>query len=264
MDHRDDSTFSFDPEKLTHAKPLERKKSRNSRVIVMRRGAAILSDPFAKRKGAKRGSTSAPTAGEEAKSASSSCKVPQQDVVLAPPSGAGSGAPVQRPASLIVSPPSVTAPTPSTPEDKGVAPKEGHSAAPCEPCAATPNRCCQCQCHERGQEALRPSTAPKKACEESSKPYLRLANNPSHKQPSLDDSGVVGDHEGGDTISLQPQMQQVRDFFGAFLPEEKGGLLFSNRSFGELFCGRSFGWLVGWLWGMFLAKVFFFFGKDAG
>ena len=46
-DHRDDSTFSFDPETLTHAKPLD-KNRKNRRIVVMRRGAGIISDRFNK------------------------------------------------------------------------------------------------------------------------------------------------------------------------------------------------------------------------
>merc|ERR1711874_317712 len=53
-DHRDDSTFSFDPDRLTHAKPLE-KKNKNTRIVVMRRGAAIVSDTFNKKKKKSKG-----------------------------------------------------------------------------------------------------------------------------------------------------------------------------------------------------------------
>ena len=47
-DHRDDSTFSFDPEQLTHATPLDKKRPKNRRVVVMAKGAGIISDTFNK------------------------------------------------------------------------------------------------------------------------------------------------------------------------------------------------------------------------
>ncbi|KAK8392889.1 hypothetical protein O3P69_013130 [Scylla paramamosain] len=224
MDHRDDSTFSFDPEKLTHARPLEKKKPKNRRVIVMRRGAGILSDKFSKKKkkkdeedGEEKRKGSASSEGTISRQPSAPSNTPrlgssQLDI------SAGHHS-LSRPASLVATPlpsssPAPTQPFHTTPPGRcqssqgasveGVPARTGASSS-CDPCnASSTASCCTCHCHTRQQQvAVAPPglVALRGGCDDP-RPHLRLANNPAHRQPSLDDSGVVGDHEGGDSISI--------------------------------------------------------------
>ncbi|KAK4323895.1 hypothetical protein Pmani_005447 [Petrolisthes manimaculis] len=217
MDHRDDSTFSFDPEKLTHARPLEKKKPKNRRVIVMRRGAGILTDKFSRKKKKKEEE-------EERRRSTTSVEASAKQSSAAPATprlGATAGSNLSRPASLVVTPPPSTgsapaataAPRPSPPTQcqgrvEGGAGRTAASSS-CEPCpAASTTRCCTCHCHTKAQGAPPPGppglVALRGGCDDTPRtaPHLRLANNPAHRQPSLDDSGVVGDHDGADNISL--------------------------------------------------------------
>ncbi|XP_076054052.1 sodium channel protein 1 brain-like isoform X2 [Oratosquilla oratoria] len=298
MDHRDDSTFSFDPEKLTHAKPLEKKKPKNRRIIVMRRGAGILSDTFSKRKNKKKdkngsASASATPEHESPKGPIAPMKIKEgQLLTIDPPPRRGSQQVSSRPASLIITrdtPPTVGSPAPAPPPTGCNAPPrsplpearvriiagegpvggpgervDNDSGAPrtagsstCEPCtSASRARCCQCQCHtgvaragheshgvvavrggdaaagEGGEGLLVPGTessahggAPPRPmpCDDPSRPHLRLANNAPHRQPSLDDSGVVGDHDGGDNISLHHMPNLIQE------PESKAELMVYTR-----------------------------------
>ncbi|XP_069172735.1 sodium channel protein 60E [Procambarus clarkii] len=220
MDHRDDSTFSFDPEKLTHARPLEKKKPKNRRVIVMRRGAGILSDKFSKRIRKKE---------EKKKEAKGRGSTSSEDAVrepAAPPTtprlggsllGVSEGQQaLSRPASLVITPPisasqaPAPSPRPSSPghcqgSEAAAGGVGGGGSSSCDPCsgAAASTRCCTCHCHTRqpGPAPAPGLVALRGGCDDT-KPHLRLANNAAHRQPSLDDSGVVGDHDGADTISV--------------------------------------------------------------
>ncbi|ROT66504.1 putative sodium channel protein 60E [Penaeus vannamei] len=240
MDHRDDSTFSFDPEKLTHAKPLEKKKPKNRRVIVMRRGAGILTDAFANKKKKKREKE-----GKGRGSPSSEDTPKQPDAPPTTPRLGGShlgcegSQPLSRPASLVITPPPSATPAapsphpaspqpcqgdghrgPPAPEGDGVPPGGGEGAprtgasSSCDPCTAASTRCCTCHCHTRqhagGAAPQQGIVALRGGCEEP-RPHLRLGYNASHRQPSLDDSGVVGDHDGADNISIHhlPHIVQV-------------------------------------------------------
>ena len=212
--------FSFDPEKLTHAKPLEKKSRKDRKIVVFRRGAGIISDAF-NRKKKKKGDQSPEDKSQEASQS-------QQQGQASNPT---------RPASLVVTPPTVGVAPPDTPRHPSRPPGEGQPPGEgdgrsrasggnvggvgrpsCEPCTAASARCCQCQCHTRNNEgqAVAPagaSGAPGRPACDDQKPLLRLVNNAPHKQPSLDDSGVVGD-DGADNISLpQPHQPQVGLFF---------------------------------------------------
>ncbi|CAL4063472.1 unnamed protein product, partial [Meganyctiphanes norvegica] len=190
-DHRDDSTFSFDPERLTHAKPLE-KKNKNRRIVVMRRGAAIISDTFNKKKKkdeiVENNVAGSVTNGNQ--------KAPESS---------------SRAASLIVTPPPTTHPEghcnvngKQVEEIQNLHNDKKGIGSNCEPCAAS-TRCCTCQCHTTQPDLGLPTQdvmTLRGGCEDQ-RGHLRLANNTSHRQPSLDDSGVVGDHDGGDNISIQ-------------------------------------------------------------
>ncbi|XP_050730127.1 sodium channel protein 60E-like isoform X4 [Eriocheir sinensis] len=215
MDHRDDSTFSFDPEKLTHARPLEKKKPKNRRVIVMRRGAGILSDKFSKKKKKKDGEE---TDDKRKGSASSEDTSRQPSAPPATPLLTSSQAAMStgqhsmsRPASLVVTPPPSASPgPPQSPGDRcqgsqgASLPPTGASSS-CDPCnASSATSCCTCHCHTRQQQvaAAPPGLVALRGGCDDPRPHLRLANNPAHRQPSLDDSGVVGDHDGGDTMSI--------------------------------------------------------------
>lgn len=241
MDHRDDSTFSFDPEKLTHAKPLEKKKPKNRRVIVMRRGAGILTDAFANKKKKKREKE-----GKGRGSSSPEDTPKQPDAPPTTPRLGGShlgvlegSQPLSRPASLVITPPPSATPAapsphpaspqpcqgdghrgPPAPEGDGAPPGGGEGAprtgasSSCDPCTAASTRCCTCHCHTRqhagGAAPQQGIVALRGGCEEP-RPHLRLGYNASHRQPSLDDSGVVGDHDGADNISIHhlPHIVQV-------------------------------------------------------
>lgn len=224
MDHRDDSTFSFDPEKLTHARPLEKKKPKNRRVIVMRRGAGILSDKFSKKKKKKDGEE---TDDKRKGSASSEDTSRQPSAPPATPRLTSSQATMSagqhsmsRPASLVVTPPPSASPgPPQSPGDRcqgsqgASLPRTGASSS-CDPCnASSATSCCTCHCHTRQQQvaAAPPGLVALRGGCDDPRPHLRLANNPAHRQPSLDDSGVVGDHDGGDTMSIHhlPHAPQV-------------------------------------------------------
>ncbi|XP_068207434.1 sodium channel protein 60E-like [Palaemon carinicauda] len=248
MDHRDDSTFSFDPEKLTHARPLERKQPKNRRVVVMRRGAGIISDAFNKK--IRKKQRDKDTKGREGGSPSSEGTPRAPDAPPTTPRLGGSQLGVSegnqslsRPASLVITPPPSTTPARSTPNTtppsrckveghplpegeggsggggggKGPAAGEaGGGGAPgktgpsssCEPCTAASARCCTCHCHtkhysgSKGPAPVQGVVALRGGACEDPRSHLRLANNSSHRQPSLDDSGVVGDHDGGDTMSI--------------------------------------------------------------
>ena len=154
--HRDESTFSFDPEKLTHAKPLERRKSRSGRVIVMRRGAAILSHPRSRK--------SSQISEDKAK----------------------------KPQTLTIEPPSIAAPIPSTPDEPPKTCDKENTTSKCN---------CDCHANNTDQQV------------DESRPYLRLADEPANKQPSLDDSGVVGDHDCGDSVSMHQQQVIIKNTF---------------------------------------------------
>ncbi|XP_066950871.1 sodium channel protein 1 brain-like isoform X1 [Macrobrachium rosenbergii] len=244
MDHRDDSTFSFDPEKLTHARPLERKQPKNRRVVVMRRGAGIISDAFNKK--IRKKQREKDTKGREGGSPSSEGTPRAPDAPPTTPRLGGSQLGVSegnqslsRPASLVITPPPSATPARSTPNTsppsrckveghplpegeggsggggKAPAPGEAGGGAPgktgpsssCDPCNAASARCCTCHCHtkhysgSRGPAPVQGVVALRGGCDDP-RSHLRLANNSSHRQPSLDDSGVVGDHDGGDTMSI--------------------------------------------------------------
>lgn len=239
MDHRDDSTFSFDPEKLTHARPLEKKKPKNRRVIVMRRGAGILSDKFSKKKKKKdeedgedkrKGSASSEgTASRQPSAPSNTPRLGSSQLDMS------AGHSLSRPASLVATPLPSSSPAPTQPlhtpppgrcqssqgaSVEGVPARTGASSS-CDPCnASSTASCCTCHCHTRQQQvAVAPPglVALRGGCDDP-RPHLRLANNPAHRQPSLDDSGVVGDHEGGDSISIHhlphaPQVVVLKPFF---------------------------------------------------
>ncbi|XP_071550553.1 sodium channel protein 1 brain-like isoform X3 [Panulirus ornatus] len=220
MDHRDDSTFSFDPEKLTHARPLEKKKPKNRRVIVMRRGAGILTDKFAMRKKKKDGKgRGSPTSEDTIREPSAPPTTPRLgSAQLGVSEGQQS---LSRPASLVITPPPSASPAPAQsphPSPPGrcsgpqtAAPGEGGATrtggtTSCDPCSAASARCCTCHCHTRQQQQQQQPAVPglvalRGGCDDP-RPHLRLANNAAHRQPSLDDSGVVGDHDGADTISM--------------------------------------------------------------
>lgn len=233
MDHRDDSTFSFDPEKLTHARPLEKKKPKNRRVIVMRRGAGILSDKFSKKKKKKgeennedkrKGSASSEDTSRQPSAPPATPRLTSSQLAMS----AGHHS-MSRPASLVVTPPPSASPAPlqsphtspggrcQVPQGgslvEGNLPRTGASSS-CDPCnASSATSCCTCHCHTRQQQvAVAPPglVALRGGCDDP-RPHLRLANNPTHRQPSLDDSGVVGDHDGGDTMSIHhlPHAPQV-------------------------------------------------------
>lgn len=234
MDHRDDSTFSFDPEKLTHARPLEKKKPKNRRVIVMRRGAGILSDKFSKKKKKKdeegsedkrKGSASSEDTSRQPSAPPATPRLHSSQLTMS----AGHHS-MSRPASMVVTPPASASPAPlqsphTSPGGRcqgsqsanlveGSLPRTGASSS-CDPCnASSTTSCCTCHCHTRQQQvAVAPPglVALRGGCDDP-RPHLRLANNPAHRQPSLDDSGVVGDHDGGDTMSIHhlPHAPQVR------------------------------------------------------
>ncbi|MPC08953.1 Sodium channel protein 60E [Portunus trituberculatus] len=224
MDHRDDSTFSFDPEKLTHARPLEKKKPKNRRVIVMRRGAGILSDKFSKKKkkkdeeeGEDKRKGSASSEGTTSRQPSAPSNTPRLGSSQLDMSAGHHS--LSRPASLVTTPLPSSSPAPTQPlhtppsgrcqssqgaSVEGVPARTGASSS-CDPCnASSTASCCTCHCHTRQQQvAVAPPglVALRGGCDDP-RPHLRLANNPAHRQPSLDDSGVVGDHEGGDSISI--------------------------------------------------------------
>lgn len=238
MDHRDDSTFSFDPEKLTHARPLEKKKPKNRRVIVMRRGAGILSDKFSKKKKKKDEEDN-----EEKRQGSASSEGSSRQP-SAPPVTPGLASSqlgmsaghhsLSRPASLVATPPSASPAPVQSPQtspgercrgSQGASVEGGPTltgaSSSCDPCnASSTTSCCTCHCHTRQQQvAVAPPglVALRGGCDDP-RPHLRLANNPAHRQPSLDDSGVVGDHEGGDSISIHhlphaPQVVVLRPLF---------------------------------------------------
>ncbi|XP_045110283.1 sodium channel protein 60E-like isoform X5 [Portunus trituberculatus] len=233
MDHRDDSTFSFDPEKLTHARPLEKKKPKNRRVIVMRRGAGILSDKFSKKKkkkdeeeGEDKRKGSASSEGTTSRQPSAPSNTPRLGSSQLDMSAGHHS--LSRPASLVTTPLPSSSPAPTQPlhtppsgrcqssqgaSVEGVPARTGASSS-CDPCnASSTASCCTCHCHTRQQQvAVAPPglVALRGGCDDP-RPHLRLANNPAHRQPSLDDSGVVGDHEGGDSISIHhlPHAPQV-------------------------------------------------------
>ncbi|XP_042222807.1 sodium channel protein 60E-like [Homarus americanus] len=115
MDHRDDSTFSFDPEKLTHARPLEKKKPKNRRVIVMR-GAGILTDKFSKRK--KKKEEKEGKAGEPLvrRHHQGTCGAPNPPRLGGSQLGGSEGLQsLSRPASLVITPPPCPLPRPTRP-----------------------------------------------------------------------------------------------------------------------------------------------------
>ncbi|XP_069952199.1 sodium channel protein para-like isoform X2 [Cherax quadricarinatus] len=222
MDHRDDSTFSFDPEKLTHARPLEKKKPKNRRVIVMRRGAGILTDKFSKRRKKKEEEKKEGKGRGSASSSSDTAREPSAPPTTPRLGGSQLGVAeghqlLSRPASLVITPPpsASLARAPSPPgrcqgpqaaPGEAAATRTGGSTSSCDPCtAAASTRCCTCHCHTRQQQqqtaAMPGLVALRGGCDDP-RPHLRLANNAAHRQPSLDDSGVVGDHDGADNISI--------------------------------------------------------------
>ena len=78
----------------------------------------------------------------------------------------------------------------------------------CAPCTEAKNNC-KCHCHSTPGDHKSGSAGDSKQGskgDEQKTPLLKPAPAvAAHRQPSLDDSGVVGDHDGGDTNSIVQQ-----------------------------------------------------------